>query len=200
MARKRISCALTGIVCSTIIILLLYKNPLITVSSLYFYASGVFLGTLFLIWYVIRTDWEHTQYFLAKYRVFAFAAVAVIALSLLNASLFLYQKIYPQKKPNVILVSIDTLRADHLGCYGYQKNTSPNLDIFAQQNILFENFHVNASWTLPSHMSMLTALYPVTHGIFRFNRMRPEISTLAEYLKNDGYTTVFDLDMFQHTG
>ena len=66
---------------------------------------------------------------------------------------------------NVILISIDTLRSDHLGVYGYERNTSPNIDEFAKNAIVFENAYAQAPWTLPSHMSMLTGLYTSRHGV-----------------------------------
>ena len=61
---------------------------------------------------------------------------------------------------NVILIAIDTLRADHLGVFGYSRNTSPNIDAFAQDARIFENFYSNAPWTLPSFSTMFTSLYP----------------------------------------
>jgi arylsulfatase A-like enzyme len=66
--------------------------------------------------------------------------------------------------PNIILISLDTLRADHLGCYGYQRNTSPNIDKFAEGAFLFENCIASSSWTLPSHASVFTGLHPSVHG------------------------------------
>ncbi len=63
-------------------------------------------------------------------------------------------------RPNVILVSMDTLRADALGCYGYQRNTSPTIDSFAAENVIFKKAFSQSTWTLPSHLSLLTSLYP----------------------------------------
>jgi arylsulfatase A-like enzyme len=69
------------------------------------------------------------------------------------------------KRPNVILISIDTLRADHLGCYGYAKDTTPSLDNFAGEGVQFQRVICPFPSTLPSHMSMLTSLYPEVHGV-----------------------------------
>lgn len=102
------------------------------------------------------------------------------------------------KKPNIILISIDTLRADHLGCYGYDRETSPNLDRFAQDCVLFKRAHSQAPSTLPSHMSMLTSLYPVNHGLCTLSiggpigggqKLDPTILTLADFLRKQGYVT-----------
>ena len=73
----------------------------------------------------------------------------------------------PPERPNVILVSIDTLRADHLGCYGYARDTSPFMDALAERDdtVRFARCTAQASTTAPSHMSFLTSLHPVVHGV-----------------------------------
>lgn len=71
----------------------------------------------------------------------------------------------PVRRPNVLLVSIDTLRADHLSAYGYARPTSPNLDRLARGGVLFERAISPTSWTLPAHLSMLTGLEISAHGI-----------------------------------
>jgi arylsulfatase A-like enzyme len=73
-------------------------------------------------------------------------------------------------RPSVILISLDTLRADHLGCYGYSRPTSPHLDAFAARNVRFEHAIAQAPWTRPSHRAMLSGLYPSekTQGPERF--------------------------------
>jgi arylsulfatase A-like enzyme len=71
----------------------------------------------------------------------------------------------PKAPPNVLLVSIDTLRADHLSCYGYERLTTPRIDALAQEGVLFERTFATTSWTLPSHISMLTGLTISAHGI-----------------------------------
>jgi len=66
----------------------------------------------------------------------------------------------------VILISLDTLRQDHLSCYGYERDTSPHIDRFCEQDaVLYEWAYCQAPYTLPSTMSMLTSLYPETHGV-----------------------------------
>lgn len=98
-------------------------------------------------------------------------------------------------KPNIILFSIDTLRADHLGCYGYEKNTSPYIDGFAKNAVFFENAISQSAHTAPSHMSLFTALMPDVHQIGNFdnlggeNKLSPKITTLAQILKDQGYLT-----------
>ncbi len=99
----------------------------------------------------------------------------------------------------VILISIDTLRPDHLGCYGYGRETSPFLDQLARDDfVLFEQAYANAPYTLPTHMTMMTGLYPEAHGMLRpfikghpekMVRLSPLVPTLAEILKKAGFET-----------
>jgi arylsulfatase A-like enzyme len=96
------------------------------------------------------------------------------------------------KKPNtnVLVITIDTLRADHLGCYGYAKPTSPRLDAFAKQGVLFEKVLCQSPETLPSHASIFTGMHPRTHkAISHESRVSPDLVTLAEILKDRSYTT-----------
>ena len=91
--------------------------------------------------------------------------------------------------PNVLLIVVDTLRADHLSVYGYARPTSPNVDRLASNGLLFKNAVSTSSWTLPSHASMLTGLYPHSHGAEAEDNLGTGFRTLAEALAADGYTT-----------
>jgi hypothetical protein len=111
-------------------------------------------------------------------------------------------------RPNIILISIDTLRADHLSLYGYPRRTSPNLDAWAKKGIVFDNAISHSPWTLPSHASLFTSLYPSQHqaishsaqgwaaregdsnkGLEEHGRLPGGFETLAERLQKDGYIT-----------
>jgi len=98
--------------------------------------------------------------------------------------------------PNVILITFDTLRADHLGCYGYGRDTSPNIDSFAASSTLYSHSFASSPWTLPSHASIFTGLDPARHGARTFetetqgNNVNPlddHYETLAEAFTADGY-------------
>ena len=92
---------------------------------------------------------------------------------------------------SVILLSIDTLRADHLGSYGYPRDTSPNLDAFSEDAIVFQHAIAQAPSTLTSHASMFTSMWPQHHGAYFFNSGLPaNVVTLAELLQGAGYQTV----------
>ena len=96
----------------------------------------------------------------------------------------------PRRPHPIIIIDIDTLRADHLGCYGYQRPTSPNLDAFAQEAVRFEWAFSQAPNTPPSQTSILTGLYPSTHGmVYDEDRVPEEVVTLAEALSAQGFTT-----------
>jgi arylsulfatase A-like enzyme len=93
-------------------------------------------------------------------------------------------------KPNVIFIIVDTLRADHVGCCGYKRDTTPNIDGLARQGILFDNAIVPAPWTLPSVGSILTCQYPSVLGIRdKIAVIDPRFATLAEMLKAKNYRT-----------
>ena len=100
---------------------------------------------------------------------------------------------WPQR-PNVILISLDTLRTDHLSCYGYERNTSPQIDRFAQAGTRFTSAHAPHPWTLTSHMSMLTGLLPSEHGVEQEKRLASSVPTLAELYEEAGYNTLALLD------
>lgn len=89
----------------------------------------------------------------------------------------------PTPLPNLLLVSIETLRADHLGCYGYRRDTSPVLDALARESIRFAHAFAPTPWTLPSHASMLTGMHPFEIGIDNSLRTLPaETPVVAELL------------------
>jgi arylsulfatase A-like enzyme len=94
------------------------------------------------------------------------------------------------QRPNVILISIDTLRADHVGAYGQPRPTTPALDRIAAAGAVFEQAFAPSPWTLPSHASMLTGLAPARHGLVDVDRvLAPAISTIAEELRAAGVRT-----------
>lgn len=112
--------------------------------------------------------------------------------------------------PNVVLVTLDTTRADRLGVYGYTRGTSPNLDRLGAESIVYERAYSTSSWTLPTHASLFTGAFPRTHGalsnpkgalilseavggdhneVFRADPLAPDRGTLAELLADAGYET-----------
>src|SRR5229473_5917698 len=97
----------------------------------------------------------------------------------------------PNAAPNVVVITIDTLRPDHLGCYGYKQIRTPNIDALATDGIRFERAYTSVPVTLPSHTAIFTGTYPIYSGMHDFaaNKLNPTQPTLASVLKEHGYVT-----------
>ncbi len=99
-------------------------------------------------------------------------------------------RVYANPPRTVVLISIDTLRPERLGVYGGQPGTSPNIDELAKTSVVFDQVLANSPWTLPSHMTMLTGLDPVAHGVRRDGyHLSGRVTTLAEALRDAGFRT-----------
>ena len=120
--------------------------------------------------------------------------VAVAAGAVLVGALFWFlRRTIPEsyRRANIVLVTADTLRADHLPAYGYKRVRTPHLDAMAAESVLFENASTVVPLTLPSHASMFTGTFPMYHGV-RDNGgyyLDEKHKTLAETLRDDGYQT-----------
>lgn len=102
-------------------------------------------------------------------------------------------------QPNVLIVVMDTVRADHVSAYGYARPTTPNLDRLAREGVLFEQAYSTSSWTLPAHASLLTGRFPFEHGAERHD-YDGRYTTLAEALRRRGYRTgAFSANTFYFT-
>ncbi len=114
----------------------------------------------------------------------------VLVIVLANMGVYLDKKINPPSGPNVILIILDTLRKDHLGCYGYERNTSPNIDAFAEDAVVFNNAFSAASWTLPSIAGIQTSQYPSVLGMRKgLTAINDNFITIAELFNNSNYRT-----------
>ncbi|HTZ11405.1 MAG TPA: sulfatase, partial [Candidatus Margulisiibacteriota bacterium] len=94
------------------------------------------------------------------------------------------------KAGKIIFVVFDGVRSDHVGCYGYQRNTTPHIDAFSKDAVLFRQAQVQGEWTLTSFMSFLTGLYPSAHGVFHptlYQHLHPKITTLPQILREHGF-------------
>lgn len=121
-----------------------------------------------------------------------------VCLSLLFASftavIFIVTK-STQKPPNLVIISIDTLRPDHMGVYGYPKNTTPNIDKWAKDALVFTNARVTVPMTIPSFIELMTGLDSFETRVFnnKQNALSNNVKTLGESLVSDGYKTAFFL-------
>ncbi|MFQ5790430.1 MAG: sulfatase [Acidobacteriota bacterium] len=95
----------------------------------------------------------------------------------------------PEIRPNVILISLDTVRADHLSVYGYNRATTPNLHRLAREGVVFDQAFTQAPWTVSAHMSVFTSLYPEAHKVSHLTPQSETVKTLPELLRAAGYST-----------
>ena len=131
---------------------------------------------------------NHTSFLITynKHLILFFLLVLLVIVTI-NRSYFIF--IHPRH--NVILVMIDTLRADHLPCYGYKLNTAPNLCRFAEEGIIFRNMFSQSPSTKPSIASLFTSTYPTQHKVvYNNDRLNDDFVTLAEILNKNGYHTL----------
>jgi arylsulfatase A-like enzyme/Flp pilus assembly protein TadD len=128
---------------------------------------------------------------LRKNEVFCRLLVGCLLLSF-GPRLFSEPREVPKKsRLNVLLLTIDTLRPDRLGCYGGRSPETPNIDGLAEKGVLFTRAFAHSPMTLPSHANILLGLTPLFHGVHDNNHfaVREELTTLAEVMKNNGYAT-----------
>ncbi len=96
----------------------------------------------------------------------------------------------PSSELNLLMIAINNVAWGHMGLSGYERSTTPNLDRWARQAVVFENFYTHCSWTLPAGTSLFTSLYPYTHGVldrYHGNLLDDDVMPLAEVLSRNGY-------------
>jgi arylsulfatase A-like enzyme/Tfp pilus assembly protein PilF len=131
---------------------------------------------------------DRRKSFLRRLVLVAVLAAAVVT----GVRRFLHQRVLlPEDVRRIILISIDTCRADHLSCYGYPRKTTPNIDAIAAEAVVFRNVVSPVPLTLPGHCSMLTGTIPAYHGVHDNEGYKLDDShvTLAELLRQNGFTT-----------
>ena len=113
----------------------------------------------------------------------------IIAKAVFIMCLFFFKTVAAKESmPNVLLVTIDACRPDHLSCYGYKRNTTPNIKKLANQSVLFTNAFSQSAWTTPAMISIFTSLYPFTHNVdYRGKHLMENVVTLPKVLKKNGY-------------
>jgi arylsulfatase A-like enzyme len=110
---------------------------------------------------------------------------------------------------NIILIALTNIGTDHMSLYGYHRDTTPNINAFAREGMVFQNFFSPASWTLPAGMSLFTSLYPFSHQVINRvypgaelsrDALSPAVVTLIDILKNNGYFTTAFTGGFDYRG
>ncbi len=162
---------------------------LAAVAAIFFLSVMAFRG-------IVRIDWSRLIGKLDRIGGFLRASAAVAILIAAAAGIAArppFGKAAGPRPPNLVWVTIDALRADHLGCYGYEKNTSPFIDRLAAEGLLFRWAFSQESYTHASVPSFFTSTYPFQHRSLydepRIDRLDPRFLTVAEALKNAGYRT-----------
>ena len=117
-------------------------------------------------------------------------AIGALGFAALFADPILHDRARYREGRGVIVVSIDTLRRDHVSVYGYGRRTTPTLEALANEGVVFEDAVTTAPWTLPAHASLLTSLYPSSHGAVDLHRGVPDdVSSLPRLLQQNGFFT-----------
>jgi arylsulfatase A-like enzyme len=125
-------------------------------------------------------------------------AAALIGLALVLTAIALLH--HQRRRPNIVLVVLDTVRADHLPPYGYPRDTAPFITHLAEKGVVFDRAYAASSWTSPSVASLFTSVYPFQHGViwgmkkmreagYRFNHLPASLETIPEAMKRAGYST-----------
>jgi hypothetical protein len=126
-----------------------------------------------------------------KIRSNTWSLVVLFLLGIMLVPHLVHSQRKEETKQNFLLITIDTLRADKLSCYGSQYPKTPSIDSLAERGVLFSRAFANTSTTLPSHANILLGTTPNHHGVHENLNfvVREELLTLAEHLKNNGYST-----------
>ncbi|MFQ5706559.1 MAG: sulfatase [bacterium] len=172
-----------------------------------FYDAIILLGSFLVAFVLARAQVRLSRGGSSKV-VLSTAVSFVTILVALNGLAFIKKHQFQKGEPNVLVILIDALRYDHLGCYGYAKPTSPNIDNFARESLVFTNSFSQSNHTKPSIASLFTSLYPSQHHVVRSNRrdaagnyisdiLDDSFKTMAEYLQEAGYNTAGFIDQGQ---
>lgn len=152
---------------------------------------GVLLFTCLTGWLLLKTAWENIfKIFTLKYlgRLTVCLAIALFIFSIIVFAAS--QEWEKPGGPNIILIVVDCLRADHVSSYGYNRETSPHIDKLAATGLLFKKAYTCAPWTKPAIAALFSSLYPNKHNtIVGAAALPARIPTLAEILRNSGYRT-----------
>lgn len=166
-----------------------------------FFSGAIVISEMYQAAFIVCALWLFSSSSPGAARKTGIAILAFIVLNAAHGELTKPKLTNPKPEPcpanfethdyNIVLISIDTLRADRLGAYGYSRNTSPNIDALAADGLLFENCFSQAPATLISHSTMFTGLFPGTHGAqcMTFTALSSAAQTLPEILAMNGYRT-----------
>ena len=127
-------------------------------------------------------------------KIFKNVKILIPVFLIIVISLYFCCWVKKAQRPNVLIITIDALRPDHLSCYGYKRDTSPNIDSLAKEGVIFKQAISQAAATHPSNCSFFTSSYPYMHIIGGESYLNPAKISLANVLNNAGYKTIFLTD------
>jgi arylsulfatase A-like enzyme len=154
---------------------------------------GILIFSLILVWISLKSklSWvKILQFINSKKSIRLIAFVFVLLVLILNTFIFIDTRINVENRPNIVILISDALRRDHLGCYGYERNTTPNIDQFSKDARLYKNGFAQAPSTKSSIASLFTSKYPSQHKML-YNVDSFDLShiTLAEVMRENKYMT-----------
>ncbi len=161
--------------------------------------GGVFCITLWVLVSILLFFWTKRRILQAPVANIKGLSLLIGIVLLFNLSTMLTHRLYPNDSPNVMILSIDCLRADHLSLYGYNRKTTPNIDEFSKDAVVFTQAISQSTWTQTSMASLFTSLYPYQHGVDKIEEangnivsgvLNEEETTLAEVLFRNGFLTM----------
>lgn len=149
---------------------------------------GILIVSIFLGWILTRINWVKLQRMLRPN--LKLTSALILLLITFKICMVIDRRTTVPKGPNIILLVVDTLRADALGCYNKNSNNSPNIDNFAKNGVLFETAIAQGPMTINACPSILFSLYPYEHGYYNCSCLVPDKwSSAAEVLRDKGYRT-----------
>jgi arylsulfatase A-like enzyme len=186
----------TGLIYSGLVFLYHPLSLLTSPSRIAFYGFLTLAGA-FILWLIFKISvvFSIRNRPLAFYVVIVLSAVMLASIAIIDGYFFGLrgsgERVQEERgSPNIILIVLDTVRADHFSCYGHSQPVTPVMDRIAGEGMLFKQCISDSIWTLPTHASMFTGLYPTTHHVGYENFFLSEdFLTIAEVLKDRGYQT-----------
>lgn len=194
--KKKVAASPAGVLTAAILLyglVIIYYDIIIDLSRK---KSLVVYGCIFLfsclLWFFCRKLDMNRLFILSKDRISAyFIAGIIIVILLVNVVGRGWYRFWPDRSPNIVFIGVDTLRADHMGCYGYAQATTPNIDAWASKSTVFHQCITSTPRTTQSLASIVTSKYPYAINVRNLYDTIPKKElTLAEVLKNNGYQTI----------
>jgi len=167
----------------------LFVRDLITLRSALW--NCVILMPMVAVWLLLSVGydrWVRSRSRMGAHRRWSAIVILATVVLAVNAATVLAAGLLPPARPNVIVLLVDALRPDHLGCYGYSRDTSPNIDALGSDSVVFTQAVSHSTFTKVSVASIFTSLYPYQHGVYWGQKMGAQEARVAHVLSDDNVT------------